>query len=317
MSESRSMLLIGAQGFLGAHLHSAVLASGMRVIAADRRAGGPEGRPCDLLDARSVAACVAAAKPDLIVNMAGSASVAESWRDPLASFALNATGVLHLLEAVAGHAPKAHVLCVSSAEVYGEPDRDRLPVTEDERPRPVTPYGAGKLAMEAICGQYARAGIRIATVRPFNQIGLGQAPSYAASGFARQIAQAEAAGLETVEISVGNLAAERDFTDVRDSARALAEISSRELCGVYNLCSGRPLGLETLISQMARATPLDLRPAVDPALKRPRDPAVIYGDPARLRGATGWEPRIPLERTIEDLLEWWRDQLGGSRGRRS
>jgi GDP-4-dehydro-6-deoxy-D-mannose reductase len=306
------MLLVGARGFLGGHLREAALGAGLRVIAADRRSNG-DARACDLLDPASVAACVEAADPALIVNMAGSASVAGSWGDPLATFAVNATGVLHLLEAMSRHAPAAHLLCVSSAEVYGEPDGDRLPFAEEERPEPVTPYGASKLAMEAICGQYARAGgIRIAIVRPFNQIGPGQAPSYAASGFARQIAAAEGAGAAEVEMQVGNLAAQRDFTDVRDTACALLEISRRELTGVYNVCSGRPLGLEALIEQMGRATPLPLRLTVDPALTRPRDPAVVYGDPTRLREAIGWKPRIPLEQTIDDLLDWWRRELAGS-----
>lgn len=310
--DDRRMLLIGAGGFVGSHLREAALGAGFRVLAAARRPD--EGMPaCDLLEPDSVAACVEAAGPHLIVNMAGSASVPDSWRDPHAAFAVNATGVLHLLEAASDHAPEAHLLCVSSAEVYGAREGDRLPFSEEQRPEPATPYGASKLAMEAVCGQYARArGMRIAIVRPFNQIGPGQSPAHAASGFARQIAAAEAAGAERVEISVGNPAAERDFTDVRDTARALLEVSSRELTGVHNICSGRPLGLEALIERMAGATALPLEVVVDPALARPRDPAVVYGDPSLLRDETGWEPRIPLERTIEDLLDWWRSELAAA-----
>jgi GDP-4-dehydro-6-deoxy-D-mannose reductase len=235
--------------------------------------------------------------------------VAASWEDPASSFAVNATGVLHLLEAAVRQVPSAHLLCVSSAEVYGEPAADRLPLGEDSPLEPLTPYGASKAAMEALCGQYARAGrLRVATVRPFNQIGPGQSSAYAASGFAHQIAAAEAAGAERVELAVGNLAAARDFTDVRDTARALLEVSRRGLTGVYNLCSGRPLGLEKLVEQMAAATALPLDVVSDPCLRRPKDPSVVYGDPTRLREACGWEPRIPLEQTIADLLDWWRSE---------
>jgi GDP-4-dehydro-6-deoxy-D-mannose reductase len=303
------MLLIGARGFLGGHLREAAAAAGLRMVAPERH--GADGAPaCDLLDPGSVAACVESARPDLVVNMAGSASVAASWEDPAACFAVNATGVLHLLEAVVRLAPTAHVLCVSSAEVYGEPRAERLPFREDGPLEPLTPYGASKAAMEAICGQYARAGrLRVATVRPFNQIGPGQGSAYAASGFARQIALAEVAGAEQVELSVGNLSAARDFTDVRDTAGALLEVSLQGLTGVYNLCSGRALGLEELVERMAEATSLPLRVAVDPSLRRPKDPSIVYGDPTRLREATGWEPRIPLERTIADLIDWWRSEL--------
>ena len=160
--------------------------------------------------------------------MAGAASVAESWESPDRAFALNAVGVGHLLEAVARHAPGAHMLCVSSAEVYGESSGDRLPFSEESAPGPVTPYGASKAAMEVLCDQYARRGLRIAVVRAFSLLGPGQLPAFSASGFSRQIAAAELAGEEGVELSVGNPSAARDFTDVRDTARAFAEVSAHE-----------------------------------------------------------------------------------------
>ncbi len=305
------MLLIGANGFVGGHLRDAATAAGLQVISADRNGDAAAGGiVCDLRDPASVAACLEAARPDLVVNMAGAASVAESWKDPAATFDLNATGALNLLEAVAAVVPEAHVLCVSSADVYGEPRDDRLPFSESLTLEPVSPYGASKAAMEAICGQYARGrGMRIATIRPFNQIGPGQAGKYAASGFARQIAEAEARGARSVEMSVGNLDASRDFTDVRDTARAFTEVSARGLTGVYNLCSGSPLGLEALVRAMADATELPVDVRVDPALRRPADPSVVYGDPSRLHEAIGWEPRIPLEQTVADLLDWWRRRL--------
>lgn len=307
-----TMLLIGARGFAGAHVREAAESAGLRVLAASRepRDDGPR---CDLLDPASVGSCVEAAGPDLVVNMAGAASVAASWERPGEAFAVNAVGVLNLLEAVARQAPGAHLLCVSSAEVYGEPSDEKLPFGEESPAEPVTPYGASKAAMEVLCGQYARGrGLRIATIRAFNQLGPGQSPAFTASGFARQIAAAELAGAEAVELAVGNPAAARDFTDIRDTARALVEASRSELTGVYNLCSGRPLKLEALIAEMAKATPLALPVRRDPSLRRPADPSVVYGSPERLRDATGWEPRIPLSRTVADLLDWWRTELAAA-----
>ena len=306
------MLLIGARGFAGAHVREAAESAGLRVLAAGREPGG-DGPRCDLLDPTSVGACVEAAAPDLIVNMAGAASVAASWERPGEAFAVNAGGVLNLLEAVARHAPAAHLLCVSSAEVYGEPTDEKLPFTEDLSLEPITPYGASKAAMEVLCGQYARGrGLRIAVVRAFNQLGPGQSPAFAASGFARQIAAAEAAGAERVELAVGNLAAARDFTDVRDTARAFVAASRQGLIGTYNLCSGAPLKLEALVEEMAKATPLPVEVKPDLSLARPADPSIVYGDPARLREATGWAPEIPLSRSVADLLDWWRAELAAA-----
>ncbi len=305
------MLLIGARGFVGSHVHEAARDAGLRVVAADR--DGVDGTRCDLLDPDSVAACVAEADPRLVINMAGAASVAKSWERPVEDFAVNATGALNLLEAVARNAPDAHVVCASSAEVYGEPGEDRLPFTEDLTMEPLTPYGAAKASMEVLCDQYARGrGLRVAVIRAFNQIGPGQSPAFAASGFARQIAAAEAAGAERVELAVGNLAGARDFTDVRDTARAFAEVARRELTGTFNLCSGRALRLEALVEEMSRATPLPVEIRPDPSLSRPVDPTVVYGSPARLHKAIGWAPEIPLSRTVADLLDWWRAELAAA-----
>lgn len=307
-----TMLIIGARGFAGAHVRDAAESAGLRVVAAGREPG--DGGPhCDLLDPASVGACVEAAAPDLIVNMAGAASVAASWERPGEAFAVNATGVLHLLEAVLRHAPTAHLLCVSSAEVYGEPGEEKLPFGEDLALEPVTPYGASKAAMEVLCGSYARGcGLRIAVIRAFNQLGPGQSPAFAAPGFARQIAVAEAAGADRVELAVGNLAAARDFTDVRDTARAFVAASQQQLTGVYNLCSGAPLKLEALVEEMAKATPLPVEVVPDPSLARPVDPSVVYGNPARLSEAIGWAPEIPPSQSVADLLDWWRAELAAA-----
>ncbi len=311
MNDDRTLLLIGARGFVGGHIHAAVEAAGLRVVAADREGGN--GPVCDLLDPDSVNACIAVTDPQLVVNMAGAASVAASWERPGEAFAVNATGVLHLLEAVVRHAPAAHLLCVSSAEVYGEPPADRIPFTEDLRPEPITPYGAAKAAMEVLCGQYARSrGLRIAVIRAFGMIGPGQSSAFPVAGFARQIAAAEASGAARVELAIGNPAAARDFTDVRDAARAFAEASRRELTGTFNLCSGRPLKLEALIEEMAKATPLAVETRLDPSLARPADPSTVFGSPDRLREAIGWAPEIPLSRTVADLLEWWRARLAAA-----
>ena len=298
MSEKRTMLLIGAGGFAGAHLARAGEGAGLRVVAAGRSVG--ESAPaCDLLDPVAVSACLEAVRPDLIVNAAGAASVGRSWEHPAETFAANATGVLNLLDAVAREAPAAHVLCLSSADVYGARGEEELPLGEGLEPRPLTPYGASKAAMEVVCGQYARGrGLRIGIARAFNMIGPGQSP-----GFVHRVARAEREGAPELELALGNPGAIRDFVDVRDAARALIEISRGELAGTYNLCSGVGTTIAELVEELGRATPLRLRAKLDPGLRRPADPPALVGDPARLREATGFEAQIPLGQSLADLLD--------------
>jgi GDP-4-dehydro-6-deoxy-D-mannose reductase len=303
-------LLIGARGFVGTHLRQAASEAGLHVVAASRQ-GDDEAPSCDLLDQAGMEECLRTVAPDLIVNAAGDPSVARSWEQPEEARAINADGVRNLLEAAAAAAPDAHLVCLSSAAVYGQPGEEEMPLREDSPLAPVSPYGEAKLAMEEFCREAADAGQRIAVVRAFNLIGPGQPPFNAASSLAKQIAAAELAGEATVELMLGNPAAARDLIDVRDAARALAGLSSGGATGTFNLCSGRAHTVAEQAAALAPMTPLAVEARVDPALSRPSDPSLLVGDPGRLRGATGFVPEIPLERSLADLLEWWRDQLAG------
>lgn len=311
MSERRKLLLIGAAGFIGARLADAAAAAGLEVVAAGRQAVGEVPR-CDLLDPASISACVEAVRPALVVNAAGAASVGRSWERPAETFAANATGVLNLLEAVAKEAGDPHVLCLSSADVYGVREESELPLGEDLESRPVTPYGASKAAMEVLCGQYVRArGLRVAVARVFNLIGPGQSPRFVAPGFARRIAEAEQRGA-AVELALGNSAALRDFGDVRDGARALIELSRRELTGTYNLCSGEGRTIAQLVEEMSGQARVPISLRREPGLERPADPPALVGDPSHLRKATGFAPEIPLAQSLADLLDEWRARLASA-----
>jgi GDP-4-dehydro-6-deoxy-D-mannose reductase len=298
------MLLVGATGFVGSHLLAAARAAGFRVIPAGR-----DSVPaCDLRDPIAVEDCIETVRPDLIVNVAGAASVKESWERPEEVFALNATGVANLLDAACRQVPAAHVLCVSSAEVYESGDGASL-LREDLELRPLTPYGKSKVAMEMLCARAHERGRKVAVVRVFNLLGPGQRADFAASGFARQVAEAERAGDGGVELALGNPGATRDFTDVRDAARALLELSQRQLGGTYNLCSGVGVTIAELVEGLSQASRLELTVRQDPDLERPADPSALVGDPTRLRETIGFEPTIGLSRTLSDLLDWWRAEL--------
>jgi nucleoside-diphosphate-sugar epimerase len=184
-----------------------------------------------------------------------------------------------------------------------------VPVAETAPVAPVSPYGAAKAAMEVLCAQYSRSrGLRIAVVRAFNLLGPGEPSFQVASGLAREVAAAERAGERSVQLALGNPGARRDYTDVRDAAAALLEISRRQLEGTYNLCSGRAASVAELAAGLAAASTLEVGTRIDPALARPADPPLLLGDPARLREATGFAAETPLDESLADLLRWRRQQ---------
>jgi GDP-4-dehydro-6-deoxy-D-mannose reductase len=305
-----TVLLIGALGFAGQHFAAAARAANFDLLTSSSD-GEDADLACDILDPASVARAIAEAQPDAIVNMAGQASVAASWRGPKHTFELNAVGVLNLLEGILAGAPRCYLLSISSAEVYGAPESEALPLTEEAPVRPISPYGSSKAAMEVLVGQYVRAhAVGAGIVRAFNQIGPAQSQEFVVSSLSRQIAGAELSGKDRLEMTVGNVSARRDFTDIRDSARAYVSMVQKRLTGTYNLCSGRALKIEELIERMGSCSRIAVEFEVDAALVRPSDPPLVVGSNRRLCEEIAWQPRIPIEQTASDVLDWWRERLG-------
>jgi GDP-4-dehydro-6-deoxy-D-mannose reductase len=303
-------MLIGGTGFAGRHFLAAEGDASVPVTTTSRRHGAAD-LVCDLLERDSVEAALEAASPDVIMNLAGAPSVSASLRDPETTFAVNALGALNLLEAAARIVPLAHVVCVSSGEVYGAVPASELPVTEQREPRPVNPYGTSKASMELICEQYRHTSeLKVAIVRAFNHTGPGQSDVFAVSSFARQVAEAERNGRAHVTLRTGNLDVSRDFTDVRDMVRAYRTVIDGELTGTFNACSGEPTRLRQLVELISDVTHLPVEISVEADRMRPGEPSITYGSAERLRESIGWRPEIPLRRTVADLLEWWRERVG-------
>ena len=286
----------GGGGFVGGHL-----------VPLLEDAVAPSRDELDLLDADAVRRAMAAAAPERVFHLAALASVAHSWVEPRAVFRDNVEMTVNLLDAVREEAPGAAVVFLSSGEVYGPPVR--LPVTEDAPLRPQNPYAVSKAACDLLAGQYADAhGLRIVRVRAFNQAGPGQSDEYVVGTIARQVAEAEAAGSELAVIRTGNPDSARDFTDVRDSVRAYVAASSLP-AGVYNVCSGTAASVRELVEMAARAARVEVRHEVDPERVRAQDVPEVRGSAERLAEASGWRPEIPLERTVADAVDYWRERL--------
>jgi GDP-4-dehydro-6-deoxy-D-mannose reductase len=264
----------------------------------------------DLAAPRAVRAALAAARPDGIFHLAAQASVSQALADPAATLANNVLGQLHLLEAVTAECPAARVIVVGSSEVYGRVPLAEQPVDERAPFRPENTYAVSKVAQDALAYQYwAGRGVATVRLRPFNHIGPGQSDQYAASSFARQIAEAEL-GQRAPTIQVGNLAAERDFTDVRDVVRGYYLAYLHATPGeAYNLGSERAVALQTILDGLLAHGRVPVRVEVDPGRLRPVDVPRIVANCARFRASTGWQPTIPLAQTLADTLAAWRAAL--------
>jgi GDP-4-dehydro-6-deoxy-D-mannose reductase len=292
-------LITGGRGFVGTWLADHLREHGDDVVAIDYEVDVTD--PVALLDA------VTAAAPDAIYHLAALTHVGDSWKDPLAVLQVNVIGTAALLAAARQCGTDPRVLVTSSAEVYGAvTDPSLMPLDELTPTAPLTPYAASKLAAEVLIGQAFRGhGQAAIVVRPFNHIGPGQVPNFAVPALAKRIVEADRRG--DTSIAVGNLAARRDFTDVRDVVRAYRLLIELGTPGeVYNVCSGHDVAIEEVANALLRLAGTSLGFEIDPALTRPVEVPVLRGDPTRLQQATGWKPEIPLDQTLADVLEYWR-----------
>lgn len=310
-------LITGATGFAGSHLIEHLVATaGSRGSSSYPLVAGwsnPQGhavpastpnvlwRAVDVLDRDAVFAAISALRPSAIYHLAGAADVGGSWTDPVKPLEANALGTLHLLDAVRNAGLSCPVVVTGSATVY----RASADALSEESPiGPSSPYGISKLAQEMIASR--ETSTRVMLARPFNHAGPRQSPAYVTSGFARQIAEIEAGAAQPV-INVGNLDARRDITDVRDVVRAYRLLAENGQPGrPYNVCSGKAYRVGDLLETMLGRAKMKIRVAVDPSRMRPADNPVVLGNPTRIDAEAGWRAEIPIDRTLDDLLDYWR-----------
>ncbi|MHB0866937.1 MAG: GDP-mannose 4,6-dehydratase [Thermoleophilia bacterium] len=316
------VFITGINGFAGSHLTRYLLdIGGISVTGLDLSAP-PEaltsefGRQvpvvhcCDLGDTAAVAAALEQEQPDAVIHLAARAQVAGAWENASAIMEANVVGTQALMQSLHAKAPKARVLMISSSEVYGKAAPDEMPMTETSHLRPGNPYSVSKIAQEFVGLQYREAfGMEVVVARPFNHIGPRQVGNFVVAAFARQIAEIEAGQRQPV-LRVGNLESSRDFTDVRDIVAGYYLLLTQGVPGeCYNVASGKshPISeiLDILLS-LARVQP-EIEPI--PELMRPSDTPIVIGDASKLRELGDWQPRIPLEQSLTDTLNYWREQV--------
>jgi GDP-4-dehydro-6-deoxy-D-mannose reductase len=293
-------LVTGASGFVGRHLTAHLEAEGDEVVGVDREDGG-----VDITDAEAVLKLVDEVRPEVVYHLAGWADVGGSWHHPVEAFRTNAEGTLNLLSA-AVDVGVGRVLSVSSADVYGPVTEDELPLTEESPLRPASPYAASKVAADFLGLQaWLGRGLPVLRVRAFNHLGPGQTDKFVAPALASRIARNEVEGGDV--LTIGNLSARRDFTDVRDVVRAYRLLVLRGEPGeAYNVCSGVDIAVQELADRLLSLATKPMRFETDVDLLRPVDIPVLRGDHGKLTAATGWEPTISIDQTLADLLDDWR-----------
>lgn len=302
-------LVTGAAGFVGSHLVRELAGAGDEVFAASldgEAAASPHGASVrtlalDVTSPASIARAVEESRPEVVYHLAAQASVGASFQDAMGTWEVNATGTLRLFQSLP---PGTRLLLVSSAEVYGHVPEAEQPLSEARLPRPLSPYAASKAAAEVVAIQASEARrVSAVVARSFNHTGPGQDVRFALPSFAEQLARLKHGpeGAPRV-LAVGNLTARRDYLDVRDVVRAYRLLAERGEDGaVYNVCRGTAYSLQDLVERLVRLSGTRAELSVQADRVRALDIPLLLGDATRLR-ALGWEPSIPLDATLADLL---------------
>jgi GDP-4-dehydro-6-deoxy-D-mannose reductase len=314
-------LVTGVSGFVGGHLTEYLVDAGDIVVGLSASGRWPAAlahlarhvriEAYDLADVAEadLADLIARKQPEVIYHLAAQANPQASVADPRGTWALNLGGALNVLEAVRRAGLKPRVVLVGSGVCYGNPSAEHLPVTESCPLRPNNPYAASKGAADLLGIQhYLAHGTDVVIVRPFNHAGPRQSPTYVLSALARQVAEVEAG--RRARVDVGNVNVIRDFTDVRDVARAYRLLAERGTPGeVYNLGSGRGTRIADALATLTELAQVPIEIRTDPARVRPVDQPLLVANPTKLRQATGWEPRVSTHQTLADMLQYWRDTV--------
>jgi GDP-4-dehydro-6-deoxy-D-mannose reductase len=315
-------LITGITGFAGSHLAELLLAEHSEVEVwgtyrwrsrmdnVDHLVDRVRLVEADLRDFASLHRMLDIVRPERIFHLAAQSFVPSSWSAPAETLSTNIEGQANLFEAIRALKLDPVIQIACSSEEYGLVLPDEVPIRETNPFRPLSPYAVSKVGQDMLAYQYFRSyGLKTVRTRGFNHTGPRRGDVFVTSNFAKQIARIEA-GLQEPVIEVGNLEAVRDFTDVRDMVRAYWLATERATAGeAYNVASGEGISIRSLLDRLLSHSPTEVEVRVDPARLRPSDVEVLIGDASRFRSETGWEPRIPLDQTLVDVLDYWRARL--------
>jgi GDP-4-dehydro-6-deoxy-D-mannose reductase len=311
----RHILITGGTGFVGTHLIRFLKSSPSKIFVVSSGDGaswlepGVEYRRVDIRSRNEVHSVMREVKPDQIYHLAGVSAVDVCWNNPRLTFEVNVLGAYNVFEAAMSLPSPSRILNVSSSQVYA---RSAGLLTESSPLHPENPYAASKAMVELLLVQYRESvGGGIITARSFNHTGPGQRPNFVLASLAKQFAEMEA-GLRPLVLKVGDISVKRDFTDVRDVVNAYSVLLHKGKIGeVYNVCSGCAVLLANIVKELQAICGIAVAMEIDPTRLRPSEVAHMVGDPTKITTETGWRPQIPLRRTLQDLLDYWRGKIKG------
>lgn len=301
----KSVLIFGISGFVGNYLAKEFFEFGYKVFGSDKVKSETlpkfvEFIEADLLDAEAVGSIVEATKPNSIVNLAAISSVGASWNIPIVTMRVNVGGSLNILEAVRKFAPNTKVLFVGSSEEYESSD---APIPETAPLNANNPYGISKISQEQFAKIYSEHyGLKIYSVRSFNHTGVGQKDTFVLPSFCKQVAEIEKSGKPGI-IKVGNIDVRRDFSDVRDVARAYRLVlESENNLETYNVGSGNSYSIAELLKYIISLGHQKIIVTPDPLKIRPTDTASIVCDNTKIKEKLNWSPNYSIYETINDIF---------------
>lgn len=308
-------LVIGAAGFVGNYLIDEMKREGMEVFATklpkekmDR--SDIKIYDLDILDKNAVVGLLFEVRPNFIFHLAAQSSVALAWKNPCLTVDVNIKGSLNVMDALRELFYKPRVLLIGSGEEYGHILPNETPISEGNLLRPGNIYAATKACQNMIGNIYQKAyDLELIMVRAFNHVGPGQAPTFVVSDFCKQAAEIEK-GLREPVMRVGNLAAKRDFTDVRDVVKAYVKLIQQGTAGeTYNVGRGHAIEIRKLLDMIISMSSAEIKVEIDQNKIRPVDVPIIEADISKLTKLTGWKPQIPIEQTILETLNYWRERI--------
>lgn len=307
---NKRVFITGLTGFAGTHLSQYLENHGFEIYGTSWPEKIEKERIfwLDLRNGRKLRKILKDIKPKWIFHLAALSHVGESWKKKKETILTNFLSTLNLFEGALNLPEPPKILFVSSAEVYGSVKRKDLPVKEKHPPNPLNPYALSKLLGEILSSFYNSLGMEILVVRPFNYTGPGQSPKFVCSDFAYQIVMIEK-GKAPSEIRVGNLKVRRDFSDVRDVIKAFRILMEKgERGSPYNVCSGKSYSIEEILNTLIKFSKKKIEVIEDEKKFRKADVTDIYGDYSKIK-KLGWKPTIPLEKTLKDIIDWWREKI--------
>jgi GDP-4-dehydro-6-deoxy-D-mannose reductase len=315
--EGERVLITGISGFVGSHLAEFLLERGLEVYGTIRWRSKLDNImhiqdrvrliETDIKDAHSMQKTVDDIEPDYVFHLAAQSFVPTSWKAPSETVGTNILGTLNLFEAIMNSNSDPRIQVAGSSEEYGMVFPDEIPIKETNQLRPLSPYAVSKVATDLLGYQYHQSyGLKIVRTRAFNHTGPRRGEPFVTSNFAKQVAEIEK-GLQEPVMHVGNLNAQRDFTDVRDIVNAYwLSVQKCEFGEVYNICSGVAREIQSVLDLFQDMTDVEIEVKPDPDRLRPSDVEVLKCDCSKFKKRTGWEPRIAFEDTMGDLLDYWR-----------